>query len=173
MCCVFVLLCLAAAVWRGLSLSPQVVVIENASSILEISLGSGYPAGPISHPRHLATAHKRQSTGDIFREQTTSRGPAGLKSAMCTARRCTAVHDKSRKKGPFGDDQNEKRPAPFCASREPGTPGSMIPSRYQHAPLAGPVNGYWAEGHPEHVLLFAVPAAPFLGGGASVSIKQP
>ena len=44
--------------------------------------------------------------------------------------------------------------------------GSGLP--YQHAPLAGPVNGYWAEGHPEHVLLFAVPAAPFWGGSICI-----
>ena len=88
------------------SLSPQVVVIgmhlENSVQrvLLEISLGSGTRReGPISRTHHLATAHKGQGTGASFGEQTTSRGPAGLERAMCTARRCT-VHDKEERKAP-------------------------------------------------------------------------
>jgi hypothetical protein len=153
MCCVFVLLCLAAAVWRGLSLSPQVVVIR-----MHRKKESG------NFPGFWVPRQGPSRTRVIWRRRINARargyvpGANDIPGSGGSEKRHvhgTKMHrrytTKSRKKGPFGDDQNarEKRPAPFCASREPGTPGSMIPSRYQHAPLAGPVSGYWAEGHPE------------------------
>lgn len=128
-------------------LSPQVVDIgmhrENSGGTGNFP-GFLYPEGPISHPHHLATAHKGQSTGISFGSKRHP-GVRRVWSAPC-ARHEDARYTTKKKERPLRRRQNEKRPAPFCASRVAQAPRArdfpfMIVAHYQHAPLAGPVAG--------------------------------
>ena len=139
MCCVSVLLCLAAAVWRGLSLSPQVVVIENASrESWKFPWVLGTPAGP-SRTRVIWRRRLNARARGYVPGANDIPGSGGSEKRHVHGTKMHGGTRQKQKERPLRRRQNEKRPAPFCASREPGTPGSMIPSRYQHAPLAGPV----------------------------------
>ena len=139
MCCVSVLLCLAAAVWRGLSLSPQVVVIENASrESWKFPWVLGTPAGP-SRTRVIWRRRLNARARGYVPGANDIPGSGGSEKRHVHGTKMHGGTRQKQKERPLRRRQNEKRPAPFCASREPGTPGSMIPSRYQHAPLAWPV----------------------------------
>ena len=128
--------CLAAAVWRVLSFSlPKLSssrcisrILEGTGTVpvdvLEISLGLR-TKGPISHPHHLATAHKGQSTGISFGSKRHP-GVRRVWSAPC-ARHEDARYTTKKKERPLRRRQNEKRPAPFCASRARTKPRGRLP----------------------------------------------
>ena len=110
-------------------------------TVLEISLGSWVPGRPISH---LATAHKGQSTGISFGSKRHP-GVRRVWGAPC-ARHEDARYTTKKKERPLRRRQNEKRPAPFCASRVAQAPrardfpfydSSTLPARATGRPVAG------------------------------------
>ena len=139
MCCVFVLLCLAAAVWRGLSLSPQVVVIDESKRSWKFPWVLGTPAGPICTRVVWRRRINARARGYAPGANDIPGSGGSEKRHVHGTKMHGGTRQKQTKERPLRRRQNEKRPAPFCASREPGTPGSMKPSRYQHVPLAWPV----------------------------------
>ena len=119
--------CLAAAVWRLLSLSPSCRHREHGEfwGPWKFPGSLGTREGPISHPRRLATAHKRQSTG-ICSGSKRHPGVRRVWSAPC-ARHEDAQYTTKEKERPLRRRQNEKRPAPFCASRARTKPRGRLP----------------------------------------------
>ena len=142
MCCVSVLLCLAAAVWRGLSLSPQVVVIENAvRESWKFPWVLGTPAGP-SRTRVIWRRRINARARGYVPGANDIPGSGGSEKRHVHGTKMHGGTRQKQKERPLRRRQNEKRPAPFCALRVAQAPRArdfpfMIVAHYQHAPLAG------------------------------------